>query len=154
MDLKRVCRIEQSVTQLLADPEASQLTKPQQKEWKAIDVSLQHLIEKLKGDEQGGQRRPAPPRSSFSASQLPVATNGQAPALKQSTPATPPDGVQTPGLVQPQGGTTGETGSDQSIENQVMSSDGSSLDSMLYELEMALKAAQQERAAGRGLRTK
>ena len=150
MDLNRVTRIEQSVHKLLADPEANHLTKPQQKEWKAIDVALQHLMQKMKSEEHGGQKRPAPPQSSFSASQQPPSSTGQTSAPPQSTtPAPAPGGVPPPDWAEPQAGSTGAAGGGQSIENQVMSGSDGSLDSMLYELEMALKAAQEERQAAR-----
>ena len=152
MDLNRVTRIEQSVHKLLADPEANHLTKPQQKEWKAIDVALQHLMQKMKSEEHGGPKRPAPPQSSFGSSQQQPPSTGQKPAPPQSaTPAPTSHGVPPPDRAGPPTGSAGAAGGGQSIDDQVMSSNGSSLDGMLYELEMALKAAEEERQpAGRG----
>ena len=150
MDLKRVTRIERSVHALLADPEANHLTKPQQKEWKAIDVALQHLMQKMKGEEQGSQHRQPPPASSFSQGSAP-ATSAPPAATSQPTPqASTSTGTPPPTWAEPQAGATDGAASEQAIKDKLLSGGDSSHDSVLYELEMALKAAQDERKAARG----
>ena len=157
MDLNRVMHIEQSVHNLLANPEANHLTKLQQKEWQAIEIALQHLMQNTNGDKHGGQKRPAPQQSSSGAGQAPAATAPQAAAPPQSTPSQPPPsqppqqasttaGVQAPAWAGSQGA-TGNAASSHGIEKKMSSGGDGSLDSMLYELEMAIKAAQDERDA-------
>ena len=151
MDLKRVTRIERSVHTLLADPEANHLTKPQQKEWKAIDVALQHLMQKMKGEGQGSQNRRPPPATSFNQrSAAPTSAPVAAPPPQPTPTASATTGATPPTWAEPQAGATSGATNDQAIENQLLNSGNGSLDSMLYELEMALQAAQDERKATRG----
>ena len=151
MDLKRVTRIERSVHTLLADPEANHLTKPQQKEWRAIDVALQHLMQKMKGEGQGSQNRQPPPAASFNQRSAAATGAPAAAAPPQPTPTAPATtGAAPPTWAEPRAGATSGATSDQAVKNQLLYSGNGSLDSMLYEFEMALQAAQDERKATRG----
>ena len=151
MKLERVAQLEQSVHTLLADPQANHLTQPQQREWKAIDVALQHLMQKMKGDNQGSHHRPPPSQSNFNSGTASTESTSQ-PAPQQPTPpaaqpAAPVTGAPPPAWAELQpGGAAG----DQGIEDQILNSGDSQLESMLLELETALKAAAEERNPGRG----
>lgn len=140
MDLKRVTRIEHSLKALLADPAANHLTQPQQKEWRTIDIALQHLMQKMSNRETAVQDRPALTQSSFKAS---PATADAMPVPVSNEAADP----QAP-LRRDASGSGSEV-PQPAIKHQRLPETGSPLDRMLQDLETALSKAETERAAAR-----
>lgn len=141
-NLDRVTRVEQSVHELLSDPKANQLTKPMEKEWKVIDSALQHLRNTMQSKAGDGPSH-APRLESFKGSSTPAL-----PARPQSAASRSSAHVTATRRTVPSGSKiVSEKADPDSAANT------GSLDSMLHELEMALRAAQAERDTARNHRS-